>query len=196
MKMLSCEFYQKPTLGVAKKLLGKKIVRLSGSILYQAMIVETEAYIGQNDSACHASKGLTPRTEVMFGEAGHAYIYYVYGMHYMLNIVTEKKGFPAAVLIRAAEPLENQSAMIANRNGQIKHIADGPARLCQALQIDKSLNAVDLTLGQALWLEDYKTIVTKDIIARPRVGINYAKDKDREALWRFYLRNNGHVSRK
>ena len=194
--MLSRAFYQKATLDVARKLLGKKLVRKIDGEIYSAMIVETEAYIGENDSACHASKGKTPRTEVMFGEAGRAYIYFVYGMHYMLNIVTENSEFPAAVLIRAAEPLDNKEGMIFNRNGQSKHIANGPALLCQAMQIDKSLNDVDLTLAESLWLEDFQQIEDNEIVSRPRIGIDYAEKSDREALWRFYIRNNPHVSKK
>ncbi len=194
--MLRREFYQKPTLDVAKNLLGKKLVRQVAGKCLSIMIVETEAYIGGDDSACHASKGLTPRTEVMFGVAGHAYIYFVYGMHYMLNIVTEKPGFPAAILIRAGEPLENTEIMLNNRNGQARHIADGPARLCQAMAITKSLNGWDLTKGKQLWLEEHLSVPNKQIVSRPRVGIDYAEARDRQAPWRFYIRNNPHVSKR
>lgn len=193
--MLSRAFYQKPTLDVARNLLGKKIVRQVRNKIYSAKIVETEAYIGCKDTACHASKGMTPRTKVMFGEAGFAYIYFVYGMHYMFNIVTEQKDFPSAVLIRAAEPLENIQGMIKNRNGQVKNISNGPAKLCQAMQIDKTLNGIDLIIGEKLWLEDYESVDDAMITARPRVGIEYAEARDREALWRFYIKNNKHVSR-
>lgn len=194
--MLSREFYQKPTLHVAKKLLGKKLVRHTDKHQLSATIVETEAYIGDEDTACHASKGKTPRTEIMFGEAGHAYIYFVYGMHYMLNIVTEDVDFPAAVLIRAVEPVSNVQQMIANRNGQQKHITNGPARLCQALQIDKSLNGNDVTERHDLWISEGKKIIEQDIVCKPRIGIDYADAKDRGALWRFYIRDNPWVSRR
>jgi len=194
--MLDRTFYQMPTLDVAKNLLGKIIVRRSPNNYYAAKIVETEAYIGGNDTACHASKGLTPRTQLMFGEAGFAYIYFVYGMHYMLNVVTEKKGFPAAVLIRAIEPLENIEQMIINRGGQEKNIGNGPAKLCQALEINKTLNGCDLTINQEIWLEESQSKTKLDIVAKPRIGIDYAKDEDREALWRFYLKSNPHVSKK
>lgn len=193
--MLTRAFYQKPTLDVAKSLLGKKIIRQLGNTRYVAKIVETEAYIGENDSACHASKGLTPRTKVMFGPAGHAYVYFVYGMHYMFNIVTEQEDYPAAVLIRAVEPLENIEGMIANRKGQSRHIADGPAKLCQALQIDKQLNGQDLCTATNLWLEESNIIEDSKIIAKPRIGIDYADAKDREACWRFYIQNNKFISR-
>lgn len=194
--MLSRAFYQNPTLDVAKNLLGKKLIRRIGNNFLTALIVETEAYIGAEDSACHASKGKTPRTEVMFGEAGYAYVYFVYGMHYMLNVVTETKGFPAAVLIRAAEPLENRPIMVKNRKGQEKHVCNGPARLCQAFLINKSLNGNDLTADKELWIENGQEIANSEIVSKPRVGIDYADAKDREALWRFYIRNNSNVSKK
>ncbi|GFP30982.1 DNA-3-methyladenine glycosylase, partial [Candidatus Hakubella thermalkaliphila] len=109
------EFYQRPTLTVAQDLLGKCLIRRTEEGLLVGKIVETEAYIGENDLACHASRGKTPRNEVMFGEAGHAYVYFTYGMFYCLNVVTEKKGFPAAVLIRSVEPMEGIKLMIKNR---------------------------------------------------------------------------------
>ena len=193
--MLTRSFYQNPTLDVAKNLLGKTLIRQTNNHCYVARIIETEAYIGKDDSACHASKGLTPRTQVMFGEAGCAYIYFVYGMHYMFNIVTEAKDYPAAVLIRAIEPLENIEQMIINRKGQNRNIGNGPAKLCQALEIDKSLNGLDLTKGQALWLEDADCVNPQNIVARPRIGIDYADKRDREALWRFYIKTNRHISK-
>ena len=189
-------FYQNNNLQVAENLLGKIIVREYNKQRLTAMIVETEAYIGKDDSACHAAKGLTQRTEVMFGEAGMAYVYFVYGMHYMLNIVTEEINFPAAVLIRAVEPLSGNDVMANNRNVHGKNISNGPAKLCQALNIDKSLNGWDITKGEKLWFEEHEAISTFEIANSPRVGIDYAKEKDRKAPWRFYIENNPYVSKK
>lgn len=189
-------FYQNNTLQVAENLLGKIIVREYNKQRLTAMIVETEAYIGKDDSACHAAKGLTQRTEIMFGEAGMAYVYFVYGMHYMLNIVTEEINFPAAVLIRAVEPLSGDDVMINNRNVRGKNISNGPAKLCQALNIDKSLNGWDITKGEKLWLEEHEAVSTFEIAHSPRVGIDYAKEIDRKAPWRFYIKNNPYVSKK
>ena len=133
-------FYQQPTLDVARQLLGKYLAREHGDGTTIGRIVETEAYIGPQDLACHASKGRTRRTEVMFGPAGVAYVYLIYGMYHCLNVVTEREEFPSAVLIRAIEI-----------DGEL---IDGPGRLCRALQIDRSLNLADLTTGEALWFED------------------------------------------
>ena len=188
-------FFRQETLEVAKQLLGTKIVRQQGEITLSAMIVETEAYVGPNDSACHAAKGKTQRTQIMFGEAGHAYIYFVYGMHYMFNIVTESVNFPAAVLIRAAEPLEGIQHMIRHRKNQHKNLCNGPARLCQALAIDKALNGIDLTTNDKLWIEHHQAIKPTEIIRTTRIGIDYAEEKDRNAKWRFYLKNNSHISK-
>ena len=208
---LNRHFYQKNTLEVAEELLGKNIVREQNNTYMKAVIVETEAYIGKDDTACHASKGLTQRTEVMFGEAGHAYVYFVYGMHYMLNIVTEETNFPAAVLIRAVEPIEGMEAMIKNRcltgksltgkslTGKSltgKNLSNGPAKLCQALNINKSLNGWDLTLGKKLWIEENPSLPEFQIGNSPRIGIGYAEEKDRIAAWRFFIKHNPYVSRK
>lgn len=189
-------FYQQPTLDVAEQLIGKLLVREINGHLLIGSIVETEAYIGKDDSACHAAKGLTPRTKVMFGKAGFSYIYLVYGMHFMLNIVTEKSNFPAAVLIRAVEPLKGITAMQSYRNAELNNLCNGPAKLCQALAINKGLNNWDLTKGQYLWLEDTDKTSKYEVARSTRIGINYANKKDREAKWRFYRKNCRFVSRK
>ncbi|MDH5256720.1 MAG: DNA-3-methyladenine glycosylase [Gammaproteobacteria bacterium] len=191
---LNRQFYLRDTLDVAEGLLGKMIVREQDNVYMKALIVETEAYIGKEDTACHASKGLTPRTKVMFGECGHAYVYFVYGMHYMLNIVTEKTDFPAAVLIRAVEPVEGIEMMTTNRNATGKNISNGPAKLCQALDIDKSFNNWDLTKGEKLWIEENTTPLKYEIVTSPRIGIDYAEKKDRIAAWRFFIKHNPYVS--
>jgi DNA-3-methyladenine glycosylase len=137
-------------------------------------IVEVEAYIGPQDKACHASKGRTQRTDVMFGPGGVAYVYLIYGMYHCLNVVTEREEFPSAVLIRAIEI-----------NGEL---IDGPGRLCRALQIDRRLNRADLTTGESLWFEDRGTLVERGAVrAHPRVGVDYAGEWAKKP-WRFRLR--------
>lgn len=195
MSVLNASFYIQPTLTVARQLLGKKLVRqLNGQIL-SGIVVETEAYIGEKDSACHASKGKTPRTEVMFGPPGRAYVYLVYGLHSMLNVVTEVDGFPGAVLIRAIEPLEGLESMQVQRQKTGLHLTNGPAKLCQAFAIDRKLNRHDLTLGNTTWIEDHRPIEDELISTGPRIGITYAAIEDQRAPWRFWIRGNRYVSR-
>ncbi len=185
MSILDRKFYLRDTLRVARTLIGKKLVRQINGLELAGMIVETEAYCGEADSACHAHRGMTPRNEVMFGEPGHAYVYFTYGMHHMLNLVTEAKGRPCAVLVRAIMPLTGIEEMESHRRRKGSELTNGPAKLCQALGIDKSLNGWDLTHGKELWIDDYKKIPTKSIITTPRIGIDYAKDEHRNAPWRF-----------
>jgi DNA-3-methyladenine glycosylase len=197
MMIIPTDFFSRPTLTVARALLGQRLVREVDGIRLSGLIVETEAYIGPADSANHASKGRTPRTAVMFGPPGRAYIYLIYGMYHMLNFVTEPDGFPAAVLIRAIEPDEGRAMMQANRPAARKsvNLTNGPGKLCQALQIDAGLNNFDVTLGQNLWLES-TSLPPDDIIATgPRIGIGYAAPQDQAAPWRFWLQPNRFVSR-
>ena len=188
MMILDRKFYERDTLKVARALLGKKLVRQTGRIKLSGMIVETEAYCGSEDSACHAHRGKTPRNSVMFGYPGHAYVYFTYGMHYMLNMVTQEEGNPCAVLIRALVPLTGIVEMESRRKRKGAQLTNGPAKLCQALSIDKSLNGWDLTRGSKLWVEDYMRIPVKSIINTPRIGIDYAKKEHRDAPWRFLCR--------
>ena len=188
MNILDRKFYQRNTLDVARALLGKKLVRRINDHELTGMIVETEAYCGEEDSACHAHRGKTPRNAVMFGEPGHAYVYFTYGMHYMLNLVTEDKNNPCAVLIRAIVPLAGVEEMETRRNRKGLELTNGPAKLCQAFGIDKSLNGWDLTCGKYLWVEQYKNIPDKSTIATPRIGIDYAQKEHRNALWRFLIK--------
>ena len=140
------------------------------------MITDVEAYVGEDDLASHASRGRTPRTEIMYGEAGHAYIYFVYGMHNILNIVTERKRFPAAVMLRGVKI-----------DGVDYQKTNGPGKLTKFLQIDRKLNGWDLTKGKKLWIEKpAQKISKKSIMAGRRVGIDYAKHC-KHLLWRFYL---------
>ena len=149
------EFYSRPALEVASDLLGKVLVRRLGRKNLSGKIVETEAYVGPHDLACHASKGHTPRTSVMFGPPGFAYVYMIYGFYFCLNVVTEAPGHPAAVLIRAVEPLENVGLMRKLRGNPERetNITSGPGKLCMAMSIDKQLNGADF-LGSVLWIED------------------------------------------
>ena len=193
-KKLPRSFYSRNTLEVASDLLGKVLVRRFDGRRLAGRIVETEAYVGPHDLACHASKGHTPRTSIMFGPPGFAYVYMIYGFYFCLNVVTERKGFPAAVLIRGVEPLESVDFMRQLRNNPERdtNVASGPGKLCMAMSIDKRLNGEDL-LGQTLWIEDRKLDIGP-ILTSPRVGVDYAGEyKDKP--WRFYLANNPHVSR-
>ena len=167
-------YFNRPTLTVARSLVGKYLVRAIDGRTLAGKIVEVEAYVGPQDKACHASKGRTPRTDVMFGPAGVAYVYLIYGMYHCLNVVTEREKFPAAVLIRAIEV-----------DGEL---IDGPGRLCRALQIDRRLNRADLTTGESIWFEDRGVLVKKgEVGVHPRIGVDYA-GKWAKKPWRFRLR--------
>jgi DNA-3-methyladenine glycosylase len=193
-KKLPRSFYTRSTLQVAQDLIGKVLVRDFDGRRLSGKIVETEAYVGPHDLACHASKGHTPRTSIMFGPAGYAYVYMIYGFYFCLNVVTERKDYPAAVLIRGVEPLENLEFMRQLRNNPERdtNIASGPGKLCRAMSIDKRLNGEDL-LGRTLWIED-RRLDSGPILSSPRVGVDYAGEyKDKP--WRFFLANNPHVSK-
>jgi DNA-3-methyladenine glycosylase len=186
-------FYEQNTIDVAKQLLGKFLVRKHPEGESSGRIVETEAYIGPQDLACHASKGRTARTEVMFGPAGHAYVYFIYGFYNMLNLVTEPTGYPAAVLIRAVEPVAGVELMKTRRqNGTLRNLASGPGKLCQAFAIDRTLNGADLR-GDLLYVEDRGDPVPK-FRATPRIGVDYA-GKWKNKPYRFLVRGNEFVSK-
>ena len=173
-RILPRRYFNRPTVTVARSLIGKYLVREIDSRILAGKIVEVEAYVGSQDKACHASKGRTQRTEVMFGPAGVAYVYLIYGMYHCLNVVTEREEFPSAVLIRAVEI-----------DGEL---IDGPGRLCRALQIDRRLNRADLTIGESLWFEDRGEVVGRGAIgAHPRIGVDYAGVWAKK-LWQFRLR--------
>lgn len=195
------EFFARHTLAVARDLLGTRLVRLLDGQRLSGRIVECEAYVGQDDSACHASHGRTRRNAVMFGPPGHAYVYFTYGMHWMLNVVTEPEGFPAAVLVRALEPLEGVETMYNLREARGKprreaDLTNGPAKLTQALAINGAFNGADLVLGNTLWLERGQPVPEVSVHRGPRVGIRYAAEKDRHLPWRFWIEGNPHVSRR
>jgi len=186
-------FYEQPTVEVARQLLGKYLVRKHPDGLTLGRIVETEAYVGPEDKACHAARGRTARTETMFGPAGHAYVYFIYGFYYCLNIVTEEKDFPSAVLIRAVEPLDGIELMkVRRRTENLHNLASGPGKLCQAFAIDKSLNGADVC-GKILYVEDRGEPAPK-ILARPRVGVDYA-GKWKDKPWRFLIGGSEFISR-
>jgi len=185
-------FYARETLTVARQLLGQRLVRVLEGERLSGRIVETEAYIGEADLACHAARGLTPRTAVMFGPPGRAYVYFIYGMHHCLNVVTEQAGFAAAVLIRALQPLEGLAAMRSHRfdrsDGQRLRLTDGPGKLCQALQITRELNGVDLATSDELFIEAGSTIPDEDVLTTPRVNVR-GDERALTAPWRFCLAN-------
>jgi len=173
-RILPRVYFNRPTVQVARSLIGKYLVRSIDGRMLEGKIVEVEAYVGSQDKACHASKGRTQRTDVLFGPAGVAYIYLIYGMYHCLNVVTEQEEFPSAVLIRAIEI-----------DGEL---INGPGRLCRALQIDRSLNRINLTTGESLWFEDRGVSVGRgDIGAHPRIGVDYAGEWAKKP-WRFRLR--------
>lgn len=182
MKKLSREFYDRDTVIVAKELLGKYLVRKKDGVERVGKIVEVEAYLGQDDLAAHSSRGLTPRTKVMFGPPGVAYVYMIYGMYYCLNVVTEHEGKAAAVLIRALEPIKNITAR-----------TQGPGLLCKAMEIDKTLNAHDL-LSNELYVADVPR-EKMTIVKAKRIGVDYAKHWAHRLL-RFYIKNNEFVSKR
>jgi DNA-3-methyladenine glycosylase len=186
-------FYEQSTLDVARQLLGKYLVRKHPDGTTVGRIVETEAYVGPDDKACHASRGRTARTEIMFGPAGHAYVYLVYGFHHMLNIVTEQMDFPAAVLIRAVEPVGGVALMKKRRDTEELHqLASGPGKLCEAFAIDRTLNGGDLC-SSVLYVRDDGDSAP-GIVARPRIGVDYA-GKWKRKPWRFLIKDSEFVSK-
>jgi DNA-3-methyladenine glycosylase len=188
---LTRRFFQRPTLAVAREILGARLVRKEpGGRRLSGWIVEAEAYIGPDDLGCHARSGRTARNASMWGPAGHAYVYFTYGMHWCLNVVTEAEGFPAAVLIRALVPVEGLAAMRRRRGppGE-RDLAGGPAKLCQALRIDRRLDGHDLCSPEAvLFLERGLQIPEADVTTGPRVGLNTVPEPWRNLGWRYFVR--------
>lgn len=185
---LARPFFARPTLVVARELLGRRLVRLeSRGERLSGLIVEAEAYVGSQDLGCHAKSGRTARNASMWGPPGHAYVYFTYGMHWMLNVVTEENGFPAAVLIRGLLPLEGLATMRRRRAG--KPLADGPAKLCQALAIDRSLDGHDLCAPDAsLFIESGQEILDHLVTTTPRVGLNTVPEPWKSNPWRFLVK--------
>jgi DNA-3-methyladenine glycosylase len=178
-------FYDRSTLRVARELIGARLVRILDGTLLVGLITETEAYIGERDLACHAAAGLTPRTSIMYGPPGHAYVYFTYGHHWMLNAVTEREGFPAAVLIRAIQPIEGAEMMLVRRNGGDTF---GPGKLTQALSIGRAENGADLTTGKSgFWLEAGTPLANKVVKRCPRVGLHAVPEPWKSKPWRFVV---------
>src|SRR6187402_2339697 len=192
------EFFARPTVEVARDLLGTLLCRQTVDGLTIGRIVETEAYGGPEDLASHARAGRTRRTTPMYGEVGHAYVYLVYGMHECLNVVAHAQpALAGAVLLRALEPVRGVELM-RTRRGRLRdpdaRLASGPARLCQAMAVDRALDAQDLVAGEALWLAAADRVPAAEVSAGPRIGVDYAREWSR-LPWRFWLRGHPSVSR-
>jgi DNA-3-methyladenine glycosylase len=204
MARLTRGFFARDTLAVARELLGQRLVRLLDGERVSGRIVEVEAYIGEGDQASHARPGRTRRNAPMYGPPGHAYVYLIYGMHHCLNVVTEREGFPAAILVRALEPLEGIEAMQerrlragatgrGNRGGLL--LTSGPGRLCQALDIDRGFDRADLCAPDALlFVEEDIAVPGEAVSSGPRIGVR-GDEAAVSVPWRLCIRANRYVSR-
>ena len=194
--ILQKSFYQQDTITVANELLGKILIHELKEGKTAGRIVETEAYIGPEDQAAHSSGGRkTSRNEVMYGQKGYAYVYFIYGLYYCFNITAGKvPGKPEAVLIRALEPVAGEEIMAKRRGPQIKtaNLTNGPSKLCIAMDISKTQNKTDLTTPP-LFIEDASVVPQENIIDATRIGIDYSGEW-KNKRWRFYIRNNKFVS--
>lgn len=190
-EQLERPFFSRSTLQVARELLGMRLVRQERDVRLVGVISEVEAYRGEEDQGCHARAGRTPRTRVMYGPPGHAYVYFTYGMHWMLNFVTEAEGYPAAVLIRAILPVEGLDVIAARRDGQpFAHWTDGPAKLCQALGIDGRHNGLDLCAPQSeIFVQVGESIPDSAVTIGPRVGLNNVPEPWKSIAWRFRIQS-------
>jgi DNA-3-methyladenine glycosylase len=185
-KHLPRKFYNRPTLTVARELIGARLVRILDGVKLVGIITETEAYIGENDLACHAKAGLTPRTAPMYGPPGHAYVYFTYGNHWMLNVVTEAEGFPAAVLIRAIQPVEGIEVMSARRHGRDTF---GPGKLTQALGLTGAENGLNMTApDSSLRIETGVKVPNSVVTKGPRVGLFTVPEPWKSRPWRFLVK--------
>lgn len=202
--IISKEFYNRSALDVAQDLLGKVLVREVDGKILKGKIVETEAYIGLIDKACHAYNGRrTKRTEVLYEDGGVSYIYFIYGLYHCFNVVTNKKDIAEAVLIRAIEPI-NELDYISNirynkrynelTKAQLKNLTNGPSKLCLAYLLNKDLNAVKLYEEGTVYITDDNN-EDFEIVESKRIGIDYAEEA-KDFLWRFYIKDNIYVSKK
>jgi len=168
-----------------------KLVRIEDGQRISGIIIETEAYRGEEDLACHARAGRTTRTAVMYGPPGHAYVYFNYGMHWLLNFVTEAEGFPSAVLIRGLRPAEGLKIISERRLGQpLTQWTNGPAKLCQALGVDKTFNGIDICSPNAeLFVELASPIPDSSVTINTRVGLNTVPEPWKSIPWRFRMKD-------
>lgn len=185
------DFYARPTLEVARQVLGMRLVRMENGQRLAGIIIETEAYIGEEDLGCHAHVGRTQRNQVMYGPPGHAYVYFTYGMHWCLNFVTEREGFPAAVLIRAVVPVEGIEMIASRRSPQPRaKWTDGPAKITQAFHIDRQHNGLDLCHPQAeICVESGLQIPNHNVTNGPRVGLSSVPEPWKSMPWRFMVQD-------
>jgi DNA-3-methyladenine glycosylase len=194
MTCLPRSFFERSTLQVARELLGCRLVRIENGSRLAGIILETEAYRGEEDQGCHAKAGKTPRTAIMYGPSGHAYVYFTYGMHWLLNVVTEAEGFPAAGLIRAILPQEGATEMAGHRPSlaYTAHWTDGPAKLTQALGVDGRLNGHDLCDPQGeLFIEETGlSYPDGEILFGPRVGLFSVPEPWKSIPWRFRVKSD------
>lgn len=191
-------FFARDTVQVARDLIGKRLIRLEGINRITGIILETEAYRGEEDLACHCRVGRTPRTEIMYGPAGRSYVYLIYGMYWLLNFVTEVEGSPGAVLIRAIYPQEGKQIIARRRKGRPqKNWTDGPGKICQALNIDGALNGLNTCgSGSPLFIKEGQKVAPEVIRAGPRIGLDPVPEPWRSIPWRFmvnYQHLNGSI---
>jgi DNA-3-methyladenine glycosylase len=193
--ILQRPFYEQNVLTVSKELLGKILVHESSEGATKGRIVETEAYMGPEDQAAHSSGGRrTARNEVMYGQKGHAYVYFIYGMYFCFNITAgNMPSKPEAVLIRAIEPVEGEDLMKKRRGSkQEKNLTNGPGRLCMAMDISKAQNKLNLT-APPFYVEDASPVTQTDIVEATRIGVDYGGEWKNKP-WRFYIKGNRFVS--
>ena len=195
---LKLNFYKEPTLKVAQNLLGKVLIRVISEIPLAGIIVETEAYLSQNDEASHSFNGKSKRNNTMFNSCGYLYVYQIYGIHYCCNVVTGKENVGEAVLIRAIEPILNKEIMHKNRFNnnnfipeKLISLSNGPAKLCKSLAITKDDDGTNL-LGNDIYIVEGNTIPKGKIVITNRIGIN----KSKELPFRFYIEDNKFISNK
>ncbi len=203
MRQLAYGFYARPARVVASALLGKKLVRMINGRTLSGIIVETEAYCDGDapDLACHGDRANggkpTPRTQIMFGPAGHAYVYFTYGMHWMFNVVTGAPGQPNAVLVRALEPVDGVALMTEFRRSRpYAELTNGPAKLAQALAIDKNDNGANLCDPDGvIWIESAPDIDPHHLCTGPRIGLGQTPEPWLSAPWRYWVKDHPFVSR-
>ena len=192
--ILPVSFYSRSTLKVLEDLIGKILVRKSDEGLTSGVIVEAEAYTGEDDPASYAFCGRTKRSEIMYGPPGRAFVHFTYGMHHMLNLVTEREEFPAAILIRALKPREGISLMKKKRKTEeLFNLCSGPAKICQAFGIDRSHNGVSLSSSRSpIFIKEgeRRKEGREELIWKSRIGIREGKER----LWRAYLKGSPFIS--